>query len=364
MAGERYCAAADRRLARALKATWAGRVSSGKGVGGQRGVAPDGSAAEVVEAVHRAVRNDQGGLMVYTVGISVLGQWGLLREARMLESDMEADGVAHDVYSLTALMSAHAHHGDVLNVRRLFRRCCDVARTRTGREFEPNNPTTLNALLLAHVNNKDPEGLFDAYYYITRTQRVNPNIVMVTTALLAFEEYPAAWAFFSEELKRYKLSPNIVTYNNLLSACHGDLDVRGAEEVLSMLEEDCISPTSVTYTLLMALYRRAGDVDKALLMYPKVVDRTSIPVVRELLKCVAAAGDADLLPAACKAYTAAVGDGAPPLTLATALLSAYKALGLRTEQDALYKELCTQHRYLPVEIHALCGGPETNTSAS
>ncbi|KAJ9453611.1 hypothetical protein DIPPA_16946 [Diplonema papillatum] len=338
----------DRTLARRLAERW---NRNGRAVGraaGHESWGRDGwRLLRDVEEAERA----GGKLLVYTTALAIAAENRDLARVTAIEAMMRRSGVAHDVWSTTAVMSVLAHHGDVAGTHRRMANCDRLAAEPFGGQTRvANNPATLNAVIHAHVQARDPRGALAAFRE-AETRLRTPPILLVDTALRAFDSYPEAKAFLAENCEKHRTSPTRVSYHNLLSVCSARGDVAGAREVVAEMEAEGHPLTEIVVTLLMCTYRKAGRAEEAVALYPRAAGKgapASQSAVKEFIRCVGAVpacapGAPELVDAALREYQAVTSPceerrqpwPAAFLSTATALLACLSSHRRTAEAKAL-----------------------------
>ena len=327
----------------------------------QRGYQGRDLTVEAAKLEREVAAAPEAGVRAFTAALSVLGRWDQLALMQRVEAHMARRGVPHDVWSLTALLSAHAARGDVLNADRVFARCKALARPmEASPQRDYRNEATLSAYITAFVENRDTEGALQVFRNEVAPPHGNCNfhvpLSVVNTTLRAFPRYRPAKVFLDHQCETLKLSPDGTSYANLLWVCGEGGDARGADEVLAKCKDEGFELTGASVVCAMRAYTRAGRCDGALALFRSMRGERAPSVVRALLEACEAAGDPALVAPAAEAYAAAVEPlGRPPLPLAAAAIRLFRTYdGWESEAEAVQATVAKTYRRLPREFDREC----------
>jgi pentatricopeptide repeat protein len=104
----------------------------------------------------------------------------------------------------------------------------------------------------------------------TRGAWHHADVASANVLLGALRGSPAAAFAKLEELKRWGMTPNRVTYNVLLSSCMRCHDLPRAEMALSLMEAQDVKPDAVTYNILVKVACYCGDVERVAQVLPRM----------------------------------------------------------------------------------------------
>jgi len=190
-------------------------------------------AVDVLREMQQIVPGHQGGTAAFSKLIKACLQRKDLQRAMDLYEEAEKDDIVCSLSTFNMLIDAFARAGTMSDVVRLFRDMC--------------------------------------------LKNVSPDLVTYTTVIKGYcANGDLEQAIQLSTLMRKRgIEPDAILFNSILDGCAHKKMITLTEQVLSDMEAAGIAPSNFTLSILVKLYGRCGDIEKAtevVEMYPKKYD--------------------------------------------------------------------------------------------
>merc|ERR1740117_2656095 len=199
-------------------------------------------------AVYEEIRNEKVELSIvmYNTLIDACARCGRMEQLENILSDMKTNRVKPNVITYSTMLKGHCQNGDIQKAFLI------LEQMKKDSHLKPDEIMYNSLLDGCAQNNLVEEGLrlLDEMQ-AEGVQPSNFTLSVLVKLMNRARRLDQAFSLVEQITKKYRFSPNVHVYTNLMQACVSNQQLPRGMKMLEQMLEDRVAPDSRTYSILV-----------------------------------------------------------------------------------------------------------------